>query len=741
MSQEEIIKRIDDAITELVYEKTTLMKAYNYYNCKRDPDQFRHLEMNYGLGTPTQIEFIPLVRKHVDALVGEYTSVPTKPRISCKDEATLSNIMRDKDLKIKAEVFSFYKQKLNNQIMKLFAQAQQGQQQQSQQGQGGDPLIESELKKLMDDLQLNFVSEYEMAAQNIIEYIMQARDIDFDTKKALIARDLYISGTAYYKVHKTKSGQHFGIEILNPIHTFIDRNPNSPYLKNSYRSVIRRYMNKIEILSKYGSIMSRDAIKEVKKTEQGYSVTGNTYYVRAQDLDGTPRTNGILAGLEVQPGLINDKSDIRINSRLLEVLEVEWLDVEKEGNEFVTYRYEGVRINGNIYIPIGKVEECVRSISEPTDTNLSVNGIFFSDRNGSPFSLVLATANLQDKYDILHFYRDNLISASGTKGDWLDVSMLPTFLGEDLTERIQKFIAYKKQLGVAIIDTSQDGRAFNNNTTFAGYDDTLQAGLMQAFDYAIQSIENTCSSITGVSRERLANGIEQKDAVTNVEVGVKMSAIVTRQYSQTLDTLIKEMLTDCLNMAKIVYKDGIKGVLTLGDKSQKIFTALPEHFTVTDFDIHVNDSSELLKDMETIKQFTQSLIQAGIVEAETAVEAIDAKSLTELKLSVKSSIKRQKEEQGMVAQLQQQLQQAQQQLQEMQQQLQQSQQAQQQMDQQKMQFEAQEKEKDREVEWFKAQADKKYKEDTIESKDKLLDAEVAQLYDGNPRNNEIKNVV
>jgi hypothetical protein len=32
--------------------------------------------------------------------------------------------------------------------------------------------------------------------------------------------------------------------------------------------------------------------------------------------------------------------------------------------------------------------------------------------------------------------------------------MLPTFLGADITERIMKFAAYKKQLGIGIIDTS-----------------------------------------------------------------------------------------------------------------------------------------------------------------------------------------------------------------------------------------------------------------------------------------------
>ena len=231
MNQEEIIRRIDETISDLVYEKVSLMKAYNYYNCKRDPDQFRHLEMNYGIGTPTQIEFIPLVRKHIDALVGEYTSITTKPKISCKDEQTLSNIMRDKDVKIKSEVFNFYKQKLTNEIFKTFSVDQQQQQQQSQ---PNDPLIQMQLKKLMDDLQLNFVSDYEIAAQNLVQYIMQSRDIDFDTKKSIIAKDMYITGTSYFKINKSKNKDSFNIEVLNPLHTFIDKNPNSIYLKNSY---------------------------------------------------------------------------------------------------------------------------------------------------------------------------------------------------------------------------------------------------------------------------------------------------------------------------------------------------------------------------------------------------------------------------------------------------------------------------------------------------------------------------
>ena len=55
---------------------------------------------------------------------------------------------------------------------------------------------------------------------------------------------------------------------------------------------------------------------------------------------------------------------------------------------------------------------------------------------GNYFGALKNWVNLQDKYDLLHFYRDNLIANSGTSGDWIDLSLLPTTLGVDLPERL-----------------------------------------------------------------------------------------------------------------------------------------------------------------------------------------------------------------------------------------------------------------------------------------------------------------
>ena len=233
----------------------------------------------------------------------------------------------------------------------------------------------------------------------------------------------------------------------------------------------------------------------------------------------------------------------------------------------------------------------------------------------------MACMVLQDKYDLTCFYRDKLLANSGSVGDWINMPTLPAFLGDSMPERIMKWLAYKK-MGIGLMDTSQEGQLNTGqaplNTLVNGFDDTIKAQAVQAIQMVADSIEATASSITGVFRERL-NGIQQRDAVTNVQVGINNSFTVTKQWHFQMDLVTREILLDCLDCAKIVWNKGLTGTLILG-KLQKIFTALPEHFTVTDFDIHITTSSEMLKEMEQIKTLIPEFIKAGIVSPDIIME-------------------------------------------------------------------------------------------------------------------------
>lgn len=723
--QERLQECTDNAITELVYEKTDLQKAYNYYNGKMNSEQYRYLEENFGIGSPTSVEFIPLIKKHVDVLIGEYLGTPVLPKVSCKDSQTISAMEREKQIQIHEQVYKFMQKKLKNDILSFI--------------DGKDTVdhnIEATLQKIIQDVKTNFTSQYEIAAQNVIEYLMQSRSTDIMRKLRELLLDILITGYCFYRVKPSVNRNNVQIEVLNPLNTFIDRNPESPYVKDSYRVVVRKWLSKSQILMQYGQDLSREDVEKIEKEWENAASDYSYSYIRTFEHNGVPATQGLRAGEEaIIPGYPTDEQSNRYN-KLLPVYEVEWIETDKN---FVMNRYRTVRINDDIYILTGKDDSAVRSIDNPSYCGLTVNGVYFTNRGSQPYSLVLACVPLQDRYNLLHYYRDNIIANSGTVGDWIDESLIPTNLGVNWPERIQKWLAYKKG-GLGLIDTSQESRAAAGqapiNTIFNGFDDTVKVGAIQAIQVALQSIEETASSITGVFQERL-NGIEQKDAVSNVKLSANNSFTITKQYYQQMDLVTCEMLLDALNEAKIVYKNGLTGTIILGDKFQKVFTALPEHFTLSDYDIHISSSTDVMQDMAKLMQVIPNFIQSQTLAPDIIFEALTSKSLTDLKIKVKQAMEKQKAENNQIQQLQQKLQESQQQLQQMQKQLQQAQKQIEKYDQEKMQLEKERLRIDSDIRWYNARADKKYKEDNIAVDNKKVDIELKQLHDGNPYNDNV----
>lgn len=717
MSNEDLLNKTDETIAELVYNKVKLQKAYNYYNGKRDKEQYKYLEENFGIGSPTAVQFTPLLKKHVDELVGEFLDTPILPKVSCKDDNTISNIGREKQLEISKQIIQFLKNHLNNSLLQIV------------QGRDiTDKAIKQQLDKIIDNINDSFVSQYEITAQNVIQYIIQSRHTDLVTKLRQLLTDILITGYCFYRVI-SKNNTNIDIEVLNPLNVFIDRNPDSIYIKDSYRVVVRSWLTKSQILAKYGKELSKEDISKLRddwqdKTTGEYRRSNSPVISVYDDMDDEDE--------DIIPG--RPHSD---RGNLIPVYEVEWIETD---DNFIMQRYNTIRISDEYYILRGKDENVVRSQSNPNQCSLTVNGVVFLNRSKEPYSLILKCASMQDRYDLLIYYRDILIANSGIKGSIVDISMIPKFLGVQFPERIQKYMAYKKA-GVQLIDTTMEGRAEGQplNTIFNGFDDSIPAAAVQAIEVTIQSVENTVSSITGVFRERL-NGIQQRDAVSNIQQGVTNSFTITKPYYQQMDLVTCEILTDCLNLAKVVFRNGLEGTLILGEHQQQIFTALPQYFTFTDYDIHVTPSTEIMQDMQTIKSMLPDLIKSGLVSADIIFEAVTAKSLTQLKLAVKKALAKQKQENNQLQQLSQQLEQVQQQNQELQKQLQQAQQQIKSLNEQKMQLDQKKIQLEYQVDWFKVQADKAYRDRQLDIEEERTKIELAQIRDGNPYNDKIKQI-
>lgn len=722
MTKDEKIAYTDSIIGELVYEKTELQRAYNYYNGKRDAEQFRYLEENFGIGSPTSVKFTPLLRKHVDALIGEYLGIPIVPKVSCKDEATLSNIFRDKQIAIKNAIQNELQEHLTRFLLKQIS----GQ-------ENTDTHIKEQIDKIKEDLDQNFISEYEIAAQNVIQYILQSKDIDMITKLRMLLLDLLITGYTYYQVKPTLANNNIDIEVLDPRDTFIEQNPNSPYVRESQKAVTRRWLSPSEILMRYGNKISSESRDKIKKEinatkEANYKKTvvdGITYL-------STSQTD------EEDEEILTSYDSRNLNNHLIPVYEVEWISTDADD---VMHRNSVIRIGGDIYIINKEDYNTYRSMNNPKKCSLSINGVYYLNRSKKPYSLILKCAHLQDQYDLLHYYRDVLVASSGVKGQILDLSMIPRNLGPDFTERVKKWEAYKKN-GLAMIDSTQEGKIDGSaplNTIFNGFDDTLSPNAIQAIDIALESIENEVSQITGVFRERL-NGIEQRDAVTNIKQGVENSFKITKPIYQQMDMVTSEIIVDSLNTAKSVFKNGLTGTIILGHNQQKIFTALPEYYTITDFDIHVVPSTQIMEELQQIKQLIPDFISNGILDASTIFEALTTNSLSELKAKVNKAIAVKKKENDQLTQLNQKVQELSNQNTELQQQLDEAQAEVKYLNGEKMKLEQQKINLDFQVKWYEAQTNRTYRTKELQLKEKQIDVEIQQQHDGNPYNDEIRNI-
>lgn len=76
------------------------------------------------------------------------------------------------------------------------------------------------------------------------------------------------------------------------------------------------------------------------------------------------------------------------------VYDVEWIEVDyKTGKQT---RHEGTKIGDEIYITRGESEYIIRTKDNPNKCKLSINGLFFLDKNGDPNSMIIKTMDLQD---------------------------------------------------------------------------------------------------------------------------------------------------------------------------------------------------------------------------------------------------------------------------------------------------------------------------------------------------------
>jgi len=162
-------------------------------------------------------------------------------------------------------------------------------------------------------------------------------------------------------------------------------------MKHAYKSVVRKWMTAEEIEIKYGDWLSEKHLDEIRNWKNFYDDANDFIMVTGQS--GRCASRGIVEG-GAHP---IENEDENYKWDLIPVYDVEWIDSAKVDGKYIGYCYHATRIGQDIFVLNADNDIMMpRNLDEYNLPRLSINGIWYTNGHGGPYSLMLATAHLQD---------------------------------------------------------------------------------------------------------------------------------------------------------------------------------------------------------------------------------------------------------------------------------------------------------------------------------------------------------
>lgn len=620
-----------------------LEKAYKLRNGDKDLADYNYLWEAYGIEFPSKVGHMPIMKTMFDALLGIEQSDPMNFNIAVLNKEAVDYINDFVRKRVLGEVFNF----VDDVILKNMESAY---------GQNGGVRISREEEKTIVDKSLrniqekyneNFKTDLQIYGTDMLMHLKEVLKLKLNF--SIMFDDLITTGSEYYQVQVQGEGLRPIFKAIHPGDIYYNKPRNKKFINELDRVVLKERMSISDVLTLYGDKLTKEEVKEIVE-EHVENMASNVDIYDMRYFDQLIKSVGA-KGFE------------KLNQTYTDVFYVEWkanTEVEYEEPRLVVdsrkseeiikrekhkgYRldlYQGIRIGENKYVDMGKKKFCLRPADAPWDVKLSINGALYSDRNGKPFSLVLSTESLSEKYDILHYHWETLISMAGGKAVMVDYADIPAWIEGTETQRVMRWLGMLKQ-GVGIVDRSQTSAKtgqFNN----MGDVDLSLTNSINTITELMRYVEELGSRITGVNRQMLGQ-IMERDGKATSEMAIASSSVVTRPLFFLHREVCKQAMTDLLNASRYCFKKGFTGSYTLGMYGQKIFTLDGDKFAMADYNVHLIDWEDEKQLIQEVKGLAIEFVKQQMIDAEDALDMHTIKSVARLTSVVKNSVRRKKEE-------------------------------------------------------------------------------------------------
>lgn len=648
--------------------------CYNFFEGIENESDYNYLTKVDKYEYPAKLRYIPLIRPQLDYLISEETKRPFNYRVFSIDHVALKR----KETAQMQMVFgrirdNFVARNLQlTEMMNELNQKQQQVQQMTQPGPNGEPpqMQDDPNTRLMMQVAADKIKLQNIFTQKDIEEIEKFMRYEHkDLSEIIIQKgmqylieyyDIKDKFTEGFKTQlKTDKEIYFvdwngededpvfrRVEDLNFFHSGDDE---AEWIDQCEWTQENRWMTFSQILDEFKDDLTVEDIEKLKNRNFSYTSQSNYFGYTDRHMYNNStdpaQINAVFSGGEsfanrVRVSMVYWKSPRQINVKYSPnkynkdlkhihiVKQNETADKEK-GEEkiakYITDIYHGIEIDNDIYVRLGKKRVQFRGVDK-LKTALPYIGFAYNNHSRRPYSLVWATREIQQLYNIIHYHKELMLALSGAKGFIMDKSQMPD--GMSMAEW-----SYQRKMGRGWIQTVKEGRAVSSGfNQFQQYDDTLSPAI-QYLVSILNHLEELARSITGVSRQRTGT-IAPIERVGNTEAAIEQSSIITEVLYWKHDRVKKRALTRLANLCRYAWKSGKRGQYITGQFGQEILNIAPGALEDSEFEVFVGDGFKEKAAINTIRQVAFQDHGKGIVSLSDMIKIYSIDNLKELEVAL-----------------------------------------------------------------------------------------------------------
>lgn len=350
------------------------------------------------------------------------------------------------------------------------------------------------------------------------------------------------------------------------------------------------------------------------------------YFVTGQDQFGEEQVTIANEDFVIPPGAQRMTIPGPYNSKRT-VYKYQDLTIEER---WIPEVWECVKIGDDIYTAVGPKPYQFRSVDNPFEVKLGYHGVATNATNAPSVSMMDRMKPFQYLFFIVAHKLKRLIARDKGQVFHLDLSMIPEKLG------LEKTLYYLEEMDLDLYNPLQNAEAPGAYQRGKITGSTSRSNMQHIMNYIslMDALDTQISDVAGITRQREGQ-ISNSEAVTNSQQTIIQSSTITEIYFNTHYSLWREVLQSLVQVTQECWKHkSVKKQFVLPDLSLATLQVTPEAITNADFGIFISDYIRDNEVFDTLKTYTQALLQNDKAKMSDIVRMIKANSIEKLEAQI-----------------------------------------------------------------------------------------------------------